>query len=503
MLKSIGSSWVVTVAQIVSIFVIMPFVINALGETQYGVWLTITSITGYLTLIRGGLPAASVRKLAEAVGAPDAEERLRATRAVVHSALYLYLVLAAVCAVLGVALAIGWQLVGRPVPDGLVTPSRIAFAVVIVNVAFGFVAHLPGAVLEAHEDFVPRNAILLTGIALQAALTFVLLTVSPTVVFLAVTLAVVSTFEIAAGVWLVHRKYPGVRFGVAERDGETVRTLFHYGAWVLVLAAGGRLAFNTDAIIIQQFDSYAGVAHYNVANQLALYFMEFLGAVANVVMPRFARLRAAGDEDGLQRTFLQWSKVSMSLAVLVGGFLMAMGPEFIGFWIDEGFQQAAGPSLTILVASFLFFLPMRGAAVPLLMAVGDIKIPSVAFAAMGVVNIGLSIALVPRLGIFGAALGTAIPNVLFAAVVFQLACSEAGVSRQRYLRYVVLTPLIGAVPVAAWLVACRFVFDAQGFFGLLYSGVGTVALFAVSWGAVVYRRDPYAPTSAILARLRR
>ncbi len=509
MLKSIGSTWVVTIAQILMIFVLMPFVIAELGETKYGVWLTITAITGYLTLIRGGLPAASVKYLAQAVATPDPEARVSALRRVVHSALWLYLVLAVVCFVAGTGMAIAWYHFGRPVPAEFLTDSRIAFAIVTINVAFGFVAHLPGAVMEAHDDFVQRNAILLGGVALQAALTFGLLLHAPSIAYLAITLAVVASFEILAGVWVVSRRYPGVTFGIAEADRALIGTLLHYGAWVLLLAAGARLAFNTDAMIIQQYHSFEGVGYYNVANQLALYFTEFIAAVGNVVMPRFARLRAANDREGLRATFLQWSKVSMSLALLVGSFLVIMGPAFIGFWINALFEQHAGPSLSVLVLSFIVFLPMRGAAVPLLMAVGDIKIPSIAFALMGVLNIAVSIALVPAYGILGAAIGTAIPNVLFAAVVFQIACREAETPRLEYLKYVGLKPLLGVVPVVAWLLVCRFVFHASGFFGLLYSGVVSVSLFGAIWGLFVYRNDPYGDPmnhprlQALVARFRR
>lgn len=503
MLKSVGSTWITTLARIGLVFLLTPFVIRTLGVDAYGVWLTITAITSYLNEIRGGLPAASVKYVAEAVGAAYEPEgprdrdsvvaaRIYGVNRVVHSALWLYLVLAVVCAILGVGLLLGWQAVGRPVPEALDLQARIGFALLVVYVAFGFVAHLPGAVLEAHGDFVPRNSVTLGSIALQAVLTVTLLTISPNILFLAITLIACATFEILAGIAVVQRKHPGVTWGVSEHDPHLTRRLLRYSAWVLVLAVGGRLAFNTDAIIISTFDSYDGVAYYSIANSVALYFMEFVAAIAVVVMPRVAQLRAAGREPELRAVFLRWSKASMSLALLVGTFLLFMGPEFLGFWINEEFQRAAGPALQVLIASFIVFLPLRGAGVPTLMAVGDIRAPSIAFAVMGVVNVAISIALVPRLGILGAAIGTAIPNVAFALFVFQLTCAEARVPQTEYLRYVVLRPLLGATPVLAWLLVCTLVIDTRGFTGLLLSGVGTVAIFTAMQFAYVYRKDPYA-----------
>ena len=491
MLKSIGSTWVVTFVTILVVFLVTPYVIAILGEEKYGVWLTITALTGFLDLIRGGLPAASVKHLAIAVETDDAEARGKEISRVVHSALWLYLVLAVACFFGGMATWAWWRWYGRPVPEALQSGATIAFVVVVVKVAFGFLAHLPGAVMEAHEDFVARNGILLGSILLTNSLTVGLLFHDAQIVYLALAVGAGVSLELIANTAFVLRRYRGVSLGVGHRDRTLIKTLVHYSAWVLVLAAGGRLAFNTDAIVISTFDSYDGVAFYNVANSIALYFMEFIGAIAIVVLPRAARLRASGDAAGLRGVFLQWSKVSMSLALLVGTFLLFMGPEFLGFWINDEFQREGGPSLQILIASFLFFLPMRGAAVPVLMAVGDVRVPALAFIAMGVLNVGASIVLVGEFGIIGAAIGTAVPNALFAAVVFQFACREAEASRLHYLKYVVLKPLIGLVPVVAWLWVCRFVFDATGFFGLLYSGVGTVVLFVLLSLGFVYRNDPY------------
>ena len=491
MLKSIGSTWVVTIVTILVVFLVTPFVISVLGEEKYGIWLTITALTGFLDLIRGGLPAASVKHLAIAVETPDPEHRASAIDRVLHSALWLYLVLAIACFVGGLAMWGWWRFYGRPVPEALQNGATIAFVVVVVKVAFGFLAHLPGAVMEAHEDFVARNGILLGSILLTNGLTVALLMHDAQIFSLAAAVAAGVSLELVANTAFVLRRYEGVTLGIARRDRELIRTLVHYSAWVLVLAAGGRLAFNTDAIIISTFDSYDGVAYYSVANSIALYFMEFIAAIAIVVMPRAARLRAAGDGPGLRSVFLQWSKISMSLALLVGTFLLFMGPEFVGFWISDEFQQESGPSLQILIASFLFFLPMRGAAVPVLMAVGDVRVPALAFIGMGILNAGASIVLVGEFGIVGAAIGTAVPNVLFALIVFQFACRETGASRLGYLRYAVLRPAIGIVPVIAWLWVCRFVFDARGFSGLLYSGLVTVGLFAVVSVAFVYRNDPH------------
>ncbi len=492
MLKNIGSNWMVTVATVVVTFALTPFVIHQLGADLYGVWLTITAMTAYLLLIQGGLPAASVRYLSQALGSRETSSTpVERVNRVVHSCVFLYGLLGLIAAVVGLLL-FGWFEVSWDVPAAWAPQARLAFLAVIANIALGFVAHLPFAVMESHDEFVVKNWIVLGGLAIRAGLTVALLLMGTSILYLAIALLAMTSFQLGLVMITATRRYPGTRFGIRHRDGPMMRSLLTYSAWVLVLAVGGQLAFSTDAIVISWFLAYDDVSVYSVANSIVLYMMEFIAAIAIVVMPKAARLRAAGEERALHDLFLQWSKGSLSLALLIGSFLLFLGPEFITWWIDDEFGAAGGPVLQILVVSFLFFLPMRGAAVPVLMGVGNVAVPAMAFIVMGVVNIGVSIALVGPLGILGAALGTAVPNVLFAAVVFQIACREVGVRRLEYLAYVPTRALVGMVPVVGWLALCRFVLHAEGFWGLLYSGVVTVAIFAVSFLGFVYRGDPYA-----------
>ena len=89
------------------------------------------------------------------------------------------------------------------------------------------------------------------------------------------------------------------------------------------------------------------------------------------------------------------------------------------------------------MVSCFAFLPVRGVALPLLLGLGKPRIPTIAFLAAGVLNLVLSIALARPFGLAGVAIGTAIPNVLFAAVVLVVACRELGIGLPAYFAYVV------------------------------------------------------------------
>jgi len=281
-----------------------------------------------------------------------------------------------------------------------------------------------------------------------------------------------------------------------------VRRIFSFSLYVLVLNAGARLSFETDSLVIGKFQDVSSIPYFTVANSFILYLMEFIIAIAAVVMPLATRLKTQGREAELRETFLKWSKIALSLTMMAGLFLIVLGPRFIAWWIDPAFERPAGQVLQILMISYLVFLPVRGVALPILMGLHKPGLPTIGFLVAGVVNLVLSIALARPLGIAGVAIGTAIPNVLFAGLVLVHACRELETPVGEYLRYVVPRATLGALPVLALLLWFKLDLDVRSLGGLAGAGVAMVLLFAVTWVFFVYRNDPYIDLRGRVARLR-
>src|SRR2546427_4543421 len=124
-----------------------------------------------------------------------------------------------------------------------------------------------------------------------------------------------------------------------------------------------------------------------------------------------------------------------------------------------------------------------------------------AYLAAGLLNLGLSVLLIRPLGLSGVALGTAIPNVLFALVVVTVACRELEISLPHYLRYVVPRAAVGALPVLALLLWFKLGLEVQSMTGLIAAGAAKVVLFGGVWGFFVLPHEPYVGFRTPLGRL--
>ena len=497
MLRNVGSTWVVIVATVAATYVLTPFIIRSLGVEGYGVWTIITALTGYLSLFALGVPMASVRYLAQHAAARDTVR----LNQIIGSCAGLYLMIGAGALVAGgvlTALFLQWD----GLPAGFRAEAPLALGLMAVQVSAGFIGLLPEGIMFAHHDFVVRNVIRLAGVLLRLGLTVALLWWQASLLTLAVVQVACFVFDVGVSWLIVRRRYPGVRVSLADFNWGAVRRVFSFSIYVLLLTAGARLIFETNAIVIGAFRSVSDVAYYVVANSLVVYLMEFLLAIGSVVSTMATRLQTEGRLADLREVFLKWSKVAFSLTLLVGGFLFVLGPRFIGWWIEPSFEEPSGTVLQILILSSLVFLPVRGVALPALTGLGKPRLPAIAFLATGIANVLLSVALVGPFGLAGVALGTAIPNLVFAIVVLTAACRELGISLLEYVRYVVPRAALGAVPVVAFLEWCRLALNVTSFTGLAAAGSAMLLLFGVTAVFFIYRHDPYVDIRAHLGRAR-
>ena len=485
MLKSIGSTWGLTLVTIAVTYVLMPFTIHTLGNGTYGTWLLVSSMTGYLNLLVLGAPMASVRQFATSIAAGDEDELKTAIASV--TALLLVLGLAAL--VVGAAMFAVF-VKSYSVPDAIRSDAYIAFGIVVFQYATSFVMQVPYGLLAAHGDFVRRNAITTVALIVRLVLTLGLLRLIPSLRTLALIQLAIAIAECAGLLLLIRRAYPGTRFELSRASMSTIRSLATFSAYVLLLNLAAQLTFQSDSLVIGRYLTVSDIPFYNVANSLTVNLMAFVIAIAGVVMPEVTRMHAQGNTGAVRDLFLKWSKIAFLLTVTASAFLLVCGADFVAWWVGPEFRGPTGNVLSTLTLSSILFLPMRGVALPVLMGLGKPRNPTLAFLLAGVLNLAISIALARPLGLQGVALGTAIPNALVSIAIVGFACHELDISILDYVRYVGLKVAIAGGLGAGALVAFRAVVTTESLPSLAAAGMLLLAITSPLALFFVFRNDP-------------
>lgn len=490
MLKNVGSNWALNIVQILVFMVLTRFVVNILGKGTYGVWETVVALAGPLQLLILGVPMASVRYISEFVARGDVQGANRA----VSTCLAITALMGLVALVAGAVLFLAFeQYVGSErwnLSPAEIVDARIAFGVVVATLAVGFVIRLPYGIYDAHHDFIPRNLVMASGFLVKLALTVLLLSWRVSLTALAAVQLAAMLVEFAVAMAVSRRRHPGIRFSLGSFDRSMVKGVLSFSVFSMLLNMGAILAFRLDALVIGAFRDEEAVMVYGIGNKIFEPFLSLVLAIGMVVMPMATALMARNEVGQLRPIFLKWSKVCTSLVLLLGTYLLVFGPEFLRWWIGGEYDEESGRLLQVLMVSFIVFLPVRGVALPILMGLGKPRRPAIGLLVMGLLNLGLSIALIGPYGLLGVALGTAIPNVLFALFVLATACAELRVGMGEFLGRVVGRAAVGIALPLALLLALKSAAPVEGFWPLFSVGIGFVALFGAVWVLFVYKGDP-------------
>lgn len=491
MLKNVGSNWTLSGLQIVAFLVLARYVLERLGLEQTGVWGAIVAVLGPLWLLVLGIPMGSVRFVSSHLAKRDLAGVNRVLATCLATTILMGVTALALAALLYFGFEKGllgneaWQLTPAELVD-----ARTAFAVLALHVAVGFALTLPYGVYDAHQDFVVRNVIMASGLVLRLGMTLALLWVWPTLTALAAVQLVVAAAEFTAATAISRRRHAGVQLSLSGVDRALIRPILAFSGFAMVLNVGALLAFRLDAVVIGATMDQAAIAVYDYGNKVFEPFLNLVLSIGMVVMPLATRLEAQGKERELVPILRKWTKVASCVVFLVGLWLLVLGPAFLRWWVGPEYRDEMGLVLRVLLVSFLAFLPVRGVALPMLMGMGRQGRPALALLVMGALNLALSVALVGRYGLLGVAIGTAVPNVLFAAYVLDLTRRTLRAPALVLARDGFVRPLLGAGVPAALLYLFDRAHPIEGFVALLVSGLAYVAAFGVMQVVYVWRDDP-------------
>ncbi|HMQ21943.1 MAG TPA: polysaccharide biosynthesis C-terminal domain-containing protein, partial [Planctomycetota bacterium] len=454
-----------------------------------------------------GIPMATVRHVTAAKARGDDAEAAR----VVRTSATLSFGMGLLCLVLGffVYFATKKHLLGSA--EWTLTPAELEDAsrsllIMLAFVASNFTLRLPYALFDAHHDFVVRNAIYGIGLLARVVLTIVLLEMDASLTMIALATMLVPVIEFAVASTVSRKRHAPLRFVVGRLDWRLAQKLLAVGLFAFLINMGSLLAFRREAIVIGAMLDNVDVADYGLGNKVFEQFIQFIVTIGAVAMPMATQLEAEGRREGVRALFLKWSKIATTLVFLVGGFLILVGPQFLSLWFGSQYAERQGEVLPILTFSFFFFLPVHGVAMPILTGINKPKIPGIGLLIMGAFNVAISIVLAKSYGIHGVAIGTALPNIVFAIALTVLTCRQLGVRVGDYASYVLPRCILGLVPGLAFLAFMRFIVLDQVGSGfpllafVLVSGTGYVAIFAILQYVYVYRDDPHMDLRSLVQR---
>lgn len=436
MIKNILSNWSNIFLSILTVFVLYPYCVQVLGEEQYGVWLLISSITGYFALLQLGVPLANVRFVSKYHALGEHEK----VNEVVSSNFAFFSTLGFLVLIVGFGLA--WLLDNFfQIPVEFKEVARLATIIVSVNIAMSFTFEVFEGILNALQKFVLINMVRNVLLLFRVGLTFLILNFKEGLLHLALLILFVTIVQVICFYGYIKIKHPWVKIRFKYIRYDVFRKVVGYSIFVLIMQVATRLSFNTDAMVIGRVISVSAIVFFTIGNSFLLYSVQFVTGISRALMPRVSELETLDDSNTLQELYLDYSRLTFLLVIPLCLGLVVFGGDFIALWMGEKYRIVSGNVLSILSVSYLFFLVQRGVAYPILMGTSKLKIPTIFMAGTAVLNLLLSIWWGKTHGLYGVAWGTTVPNLINVGAIIWFMCRTFKISLGRYVLRGVLIPL--------------------------------------------------------------
>lgn len=391
---------------IVSGLMLVPLCLSYLDLASYGIWVTLSSVMGWVTFFDIGLGNGLRNRLAEALARKDTT----LARTYVSTG---YAILAAIAAALVFFYAIlspmlPWASILKAPQQSADDLSLLAF-VVFAFVSIRFVVGLIGMVLTADQKPALNSG--LDAVASVLSLVFVFFLSrknSNSLILLGSGLSLISVLvPFAASVYLYDVRYRYLAPTWSAIDMRRGRDLATLGARFFVLQAVFVIVFATDNLIITHILSPEDVVPYSIAFKYFGLLSMFFSLLTSPLWSAFTDAYVKNDTQWIRDTVKTVSRVWALVAALAIVMLL-VSPTVYHIWV--GTRVKIPPGLSIAMCIFVLVTTWNTVFTTFVNGVGKIRVQTIFAVAVGVANIPLSIIFAKYLGMgsTGVMIGTVV-----------------------------------------------------------------------------------------------
>jgi O-antigen/teichoic acid export membrane protein len=401
-------------------FVGRPVIARCGTEADYGVYSLALVILNICVVIAAlGLTTGTSRSIAYARGKNDSEKVQKLIPASVQLT-----VIAGIC--LGIVVFFTSDIIAVKIfhDANLGLPLRI-FA---MGIPISALINVLVSVFQGFEDVKPTAYFqyILRSLLLPLFLLPVLFLNLP---FTGVFYAFLGSLAVSCVVLIVYavKRLPSpIRFSTRIGANPVARELLLFSLPLLGMAMLGLVIGSADTVMLGGLKSSAEVGLYNAARPLVDVISSPLPALGLIYLPVASGLYAQGSMLELRRNFSILTKWLVSATLPLFLILFLFPETVLGFLFGAGYTSAA-TALRILSLGLIinnFFGPIG----PTLIVMGQVRFIMWAYLAAALLNVGLNFALIPPLGIEGAAIAYAVAinfvSLLYIGKLYSLARAQ-------------------------------------------------------------------------------
>jgi len=434
---------------------VLPFNVHHLGPSAWGLWMLMTSLNSYFSVLDLGYGGSITKFVAHYRAKRDAGSLNE-----ILSTLFTLFAAVGVVAYLGFVV-VSWHITSifNIAPDQVQT-GRMVLLITGVFVSLGFPFSVYGGLINGFQRYDINNMVGIGTSITAAVINVVMLLAGCSLVQL---VAATTTVRVASFILYrrnAYRVFPALSIRPSHFRVSRLKEVTSFSVYVSVMDWASKLNYSVDALVIGAYLSPAAVALWTVPQRIAEFLQRLTNQLNGVLFPVVVDSHAGERPQDLRIIFLQGTRLSLFSVLPLAAALFVLAGPLIESWVGPHFESSI-PVVQVLVTVIAIRVG-NATGTTLLKGAGRHRLLAAANAGSAVANLALSLWWIRRFGLLGQAYGTLIPVAAVSLfVLWPAACRRAGVGVAEAFHQAVWPALWPLALMAAAMLPLRWLLPAN------------------------------------------
>ncbi len=385
--------------------VVTPIVLSYLDKTEYGIWVIIGSVLGYMGLMDFGITGATTAIIAKS----NTQKKETYINTIINNAFALQVLISLLIVIFGLLFSSYFPTMFNIGNYDKEDAWRV-FVMAIIGYGISFPPKSLKGLIRARQMISLAVWLEFILFIIVTALNLYLLHLGFGLLALPLGTIAVRLLAYPIYIYFAKKAYPQLHFDLSVVNLKHMKEIFGVSAYWFVGMIAAMIIYSTDTILIGMFMSTAMVTMYALTFRLSEVLREFIYSINFTLMPGIGQIMGSGDKNKARDIYLRSQPIILSLSAVGAVFISLFNQVFVSFWVGDAYF--AGQALSLIFGAILFTSVVFHASSLVISA--DLKLKEVTTTRIveAIINIVLSIWLIQNYGLNGVALATLMAAIL-------------------------------------------------------------------------------------------
>jgi O-antigen/teichoic acid export membrane protein len=398
---------------------IIPITLHYVNPTQYGIWLTLSSMIAWFNLMDIGLANGLKNKVAEA----NATKQVDSIKAYISTT---YAVLSAIAICIFLLFLVGnyfldWGYILNFNDPFLTNLNAIASIMMAAFCVQFFLQPLTSILTALHSAAAVSLIFAIGQIGCLAGIYLLTYYTSGSLLYLTLLLTGVPiVVQLLATVWWFKNSLAQYRPNFRAIDLKHARSLLSAGGAFFFVQIGSLILFQTDNIIVTQLFGPEQVTIFNISYKLFSIISILFTIAMTPLWPAFTDAYAKKDIEWIKGVFAKMYKYFLILTVCSIGLLI-FSTNIFDIWLGDSVTIPL--ELSIVMAIYVIAICWMTIHCYFINGIGKVRLQMYLYIGSTVINIPLAIVLGKKFGLIGITLSNVFV-VIFMSEILRIQCGK-------------------------------------------------------------------------------